>query len=305
MKNYRQSLIRKNLELRAQLIESIRRYFKTRGYLEVETPHRIFTPTPETHIDAQESDGWFLHTSPELCMKRLLAAGYTRLFQICRCFRKNERGNKHLPEFSMLEWYGSGDDYHDIMDQCEDLIKDIVHTNHFNLLHYQGECIDLSVPWTRMTVDNAFQVYASMTMWEALEADVFDEIMVSEIEPNLGRGKPLFLYDYPVARGALARSKPEDPRLAERCELYICGIEICNGFSELNDSIVQRSRFDHEQARRRLMRKPVYPLPEKFLESLLEMPSAGGNALGLDRLIMLFADTAQIDDVVAFTPEEL
>jgi len=305
MKSYRQSLIKKNLELRAQLIQSVRQFFKEKDYLEVETPHRIPAPAPETHMDAQESDGWFLHTSPEMCMKRLLAAGFSRLFQICRCFRKNERGGKHLPEFTMLEWYGKGDDYQDIMDQCEDLIRYVADIICVGLLCYQGETINLLGNWPRMTVSAAFQQYASVSMEDSLTKDRFDEIMVSEIEPNLGRGRPLFLYDYPASRGALARLKPQDPRLSERFELYICGIELCNGFSELNDPIEQRLRFEHEQAQRRLLGKSVYPMPETFLESLAEMPPAGGNALGLDRLVMLFANATQIDDVIAFIPEEL
>ena len=305
MKLYRQSSVIKNLELRAQLIGSIRYHFQTKNYLEVETPYRIPAPTPEVHIDSPESDGWFMHTSPELCMKRLLAAGYSRIYQICRCFRKNERGKKHLPEFTMLEWYSSGDDYHDIMDQCEELIAHAANSIGENLLYYQGESIDLSPPWERMTVNQAFETYGSVNMDEAVKADRFDEVMVSEIEPNLGYGKPLFIYDYPASKGALARLKSQDHRLAERFELYMFGIELCNGFSELNYPLEQRARFENEQAQRRSLGKAVYPLPEPFLESLGDMPQAGGNAMGLDRLIMLFADVTTIDQVVAFVPEEL
>jgi len=238
-------------------------------------------------------------------MKRLLAAGYPRLYQICRCFRKNERGRKHLPEFTMLEWYSTGDDYQGIMHQCEELIQHIARSIDRPKIGYQGETIHLRTPWARMTVNEAFETYASIPLQTALENDRFDEIMVSEIEPNLGRGAPLFLFDYPASLGALARLKPQNPLIAERFELYIGGLELCNGFSELADPKEQRSRFVEEMRQRLLRGKPVYPMPDKFIDSLSDMASAGGNALGLDRLIMLFAGTTNIDDVVAFVPEEL
>ena len=144
-----------------------------------------------------------------------------------------------------------------------------------------------------------------MPVEEALARDCFEEVMVNEIEPNLGATRPLFLYDYPAALGALARLKPENRRVAERFELYIAGIELCNGFSELTDPLEQRNRFESEQNFRHSLHKPVYPMPQSFLTALNDMPAACGNALGLDRLVMLFADTTEIDDVVAFTPEEL
>lgn len=303
---YRQSTTIRNLELRARCLRSIRKYFTDHDFLEVETPYRIPSPAPEANIDVWEAEGWFLHASPELCMKRLLAAQYPRLFQICRCFRKEERGRKHLPEFTMLEWYAAGWDYRDMMGQTEDLIRivaddlDIV-----DLLVYQDEAIDLKGPWKRITVSAAFDIYGAITIAEALSTNRFDEVMANEIEPNLGRGTPVFLYDYPSSKGSLARLKMGNPRLAERFELYICGIELCNGFSELSDSAEQKMRFEKEQKERRLSGKPVYPMPKKFLESLKDMPDSGGNALGIDRLLMLFADTTVIDDIVAFTPEEL
>ena len=294
-----------NLELRARFLRSIRNYFVDHGFLEVETPYRIPSPAPEANIDALWAEGWFLHTSPELCMKRLLAAQYPCLFQICKCFRKEERGRKHLPEFTMLEWYAAGRDYHDVMGQTEDLIRTLAADLGRKVLLYQNEPVDLKEPWQRMTVPAAFDTYGSVSMAEALETDRFDEVMAIEIEPNLGRRIPVFLYDYPASKGALARLKKGNPRLAERFELYICGLELCNGFSELADPVEQRMRFEKEQKDRRLSGKPVYPMPEIFLESLVDMPNAGGNALGIDRLLMLFADATIIDDVVAFTPEEL
>lgn len=306
MNNYRQSSIQRNLWLRAQIIQAARAFFIRRDYLEIETPCRIPAPIPEAHIDAEASGEWFLHTSPELCMKRLLGAGYPRIFQVCRCFRQKERGDRHLPELTMLEWYTAGENYLDMMTQCEDLIRFVAqHAGFGNTLVYQGKPINLTAPWTRMPVSDAFEKFASISMETALLKDCFDEVMANDIEPDLGNNKPLFLYDYPYTAGALARLKPADRSVAERFELYIGGLELCNAFTELNDEIEQRLRFEHDQESRRKSGKQVYPLPEKFLKSLKDMPEASGNALGIDRLVMLFADTTRIDDVVAFTPEEL
>lgn len=306
LKNFRQSRIQKNLRRRAELIHAIRVFFSENDFLEVETPIRMPAPAPETHIDAEASGTWFLHTSPELCMKRLLAAGYPRIFQICRCFRQKERGRRHLPEFTILEWYCAGMDYGEMMNQCEELIRLASRRLGFeDHLVYQEETINLDHPWPRITVKDAFDLFASMSMEDALARDRFDEVVASEIEPHLGRGKPVFVHDYPATSSALARLKPDDPTVAERFELYIGGLELCNAFTELIDADKQRGRFEDEQDHRRLSGKEVYPMPERFLQSLRYMPEAAGNALGIDRLAMLLADTAQIDDVVTFTPEEL
>jgi len=303
---YRQSNIRRQLELRARILHAVRKYFVNNGYLEVETPIRITAPAPEAHIDAQSSAEWFLQTSPELCMKRLLAAGYPRIFQICKCFRKGERGRRHLSELTMLEWYTAGRDYTDMMAQCEELIAAVAGCMGLEeALSYQGRRIDLSLPWPRITVTDAFERLAGISAERAMGEDRFEEVLALEIEPQLGIDKPVFLYDYPAAHGALARLKPSDRRLAERFELYIGGLELCNAFTELRDPIDQRTRFEDEIELRRKAGKTVYPMPERFLEALEDMPEAAGNALGIDRLVMLFADTAKIDDVVAFVPEEL
>jgi lysyl-tRNA synthetase class 2 len=274
--------------------------------LEVDTPVRIPAPAPEFYIDAIPSSDWFLQTSPELCMKRLLAAGYSRTFQICKCFRHAERGKKHLPELTMLEWYRAGQNYRDLMTECEELIRFISHhLGRGDKIFYQGKEIDLQRPWKRMSVAEAFDQYAPTSMEKSLAKGSFDELMVAEIEPNLGAPKPLFLFDYPASRGALARLKPENQAVAERFELYIAGLELCNGFSELINPVEQRNRFEKEQRRRKRAGQTIYPMPEKFLETLCEMPAAAGNALGIDRLAMLFVNTDKIDDVVTFTPEEL
>lgn len=302
--SYRPS--RQNLELRSRTLAGIRSYFNDQGYLEVETPIRIPAPAPEAHIDAQPSGPWFLHASPELCMKRLLATGFERIFQICKCFRKGERGKMHLPELTMLEWYAAGHDYQDMMQQCEEMIGFV--TGFIGLdrvITYQGTQMDLTPPWDRMSVSQAFERHTSISMNEALRDDNFDEIVACDIAPKLGITKPVFLYDYPVALGSLARRKPGDASLAERFELYIAGLELCNAFSELTDPKEQRHRFEAEMALRESMGKPKYPLPEPFLRELANMPACAGNALGIDRLVMLLADAAEIDDVVAFTPETL
>jgi lysyl-tRNA synthetase class 2 len=294
------------LRRRAAIIQGIRRFFIERDYLEVETPHRIPVPIPETYIDAVPSESCFLHTSPEICMKRMLAAGYPRIFQICRCFRKGERGNRHLPEFTMLEWYRVKSDYFELMSECEDLLIDLTGElwRHERLV-WQGRTVDLRKPWDRLTVKEAFGRYASSDTADALKKGLFDEVMAFEIEPRLGLDKPVFLYDYPVSLGALARRKAGHPDLAERFELYIGGVELVNAFSELTEVAEQRERFQKDEAVRRSLGKSPYSMPEKFLQALPQMPESAGAALGVDRVVMLLTGATQIDDVVAFTPEEL
>ncbi len=306
MPSFNRKVIRTNLIRRAEILHLIRGFFAAHGYLEVETPLRIPAPLPEAHIEVIPADGWVLQPSPELCMKRLLATGYEKVFQICKCFRKAERGRRHLPEMTMLEWYAAGQTHDDLMVCCEELFR---HTacglGMGDALSYRGVIIDLSAPWPRLTVNDAFRRFASISMGQALAQGRFDEIMGIEIEPNLGKEHPLFLIDYPAEKASLARLKPEHPGVAERFELYIGGLELCNGFSELNDADEQRRRFTAEQKLIQNSGKTVYPLPEKFLGALERMPPCAGNALGIDRLVMLFCDAAAIDDVVAFTPEEL
>jgi elongation factor P--(R)-beta-lysine ligase len=294
------------LKIRCVLIQNIRLFFINHDFLEVETPLRIPAPAPEEHIEALPSGDWFLQTSPELGMKRMLAAGYSRIFQICKCFRTGERGKLHLPEFTMLEWYVAGFDYQQLMNQCEEMIIAVAFTAGFNdRIIRQGTPINLASPWERITVAEAFKKYAPVTLAEALRQDNFDEILVEYIEPNLGSEKPTFLCDYPSRMAALARLKKDDPQVAERFELYIGGVELANGFSELTDAREQRQRF--EEARRFRAKKgyAAYPLPEKFLSALEDMPACAGVALGIDRLAMIFADAAGIDDVVSFPPESL
>jgi elongation factor P--(R)-beta-lysine ligase len=306
VKHYRQQFIRQNLFLRAKILQAVRLFFIQNDYLEVETPVRIPAPAPETHIDALDAGGWFLHTSPELCMKRLLSAGYPRIFQLCRCFRKQERGRMHLPEFTLLEWYTAGHTYLEMMAQCEKLIQFVSGViGQSDSIGYRNQRILLSSPWDRITVCEAFDRYSRTSVKDALAQNRFDEIMAIEIEPCLGNDHPVFLYDYPASCSALARLKPDDPSVAERFELYIAGLELCNAFTELEDPVEQRTRFEAERRLRQRAGKTEYPMPESFLNALSDMPAASGNALGMDRLILLLTDANSIDDVVAFIPEEL
>ncbi|AMV73306.1 translation elongation factor P-lysine lysyltransferase [Desulfuromonas sp. DDH964] len=293
---------RQHLEQRARIVQAIRAFFVAAGFLEVETPHLLPGNAPELHIDPVAAGDGFLHTSPELCMKRLLAAGYRQIFQLCRCWRRGERGARHLPEYTMLEWYRSGCDYHTLMGDCEELLAFLVPSGS---LRWQGEEIDLVAPFERLTVREAFARHAAGSLDRALAEGRFDEVMALEIEPHLGRRRPTFLYEYPAACAALARKKSGAPQLAERFELYIAGLELANAFSELTDPDEQRQRFVREEDARRRMGKAPVPLPEKFLAELGALDSAAGIALGVDRLVMLLTDAATIDAVVAFTPEDL
>lgn len=302
----RLSEISNKLHLRAKILQSIRRFFIDHDFLEIETPIRIPAPAPEAYIEAMTAEDWFLHTSPELCMKRVLAAGYPKIFQICKTFRGKERGRRHLPEFTLLEWYAARIDYFDMMKQTEELIRFVCQKIGMkNSISYQKRKIEIALPWPRISVTAAFDKYAEVPMDKALLQDRFDEIVAFQIEPNLGFEKPVFLYDYPSSTAPLAKSTPKNPKIAQRFELYIAGIEICNAFTELTDAEEQRRRFKKEQIKRELSGKKRYPMPEAFLESLKSMPEASGNALGVDRLVMILADAKRIDDVVFFTPEEL
>ncbi len=287
---------------RARILQAIRAFFIQADFLEVETPQRLPGNAPEFHIDPEPSGSWYLQTSPELCMKRLLAAGCPRLFQLCHCWRQEERGRRHLPEFTLLEWYRGGSDYNALMDDCQQLLRHLLPAGQLN---WQGQQIDLSGPWERLSVDQAFQRHAGCGCLEALANDQFDQLLVEKVEPCLGQNRPTLLCDYPLPLGALARRKPEDPRWAERFELYIAGMEIANGFSELCDPVEQVQRFTAEEQQRRQAGKEPYPVPVNFLRELGQLKSAAGIALGIDRLVMLLTDKADIAEVVAFTPEDL
>lgn len=301
------SLARKShtLKTRARLIQCIRDFFIRRDFLEVETPVRIPSPAPEEHIEAIRSEDWFLQTSPELAMKRMLAAGYPRIFQITKCFRAGERGPLHLPEYTMLEWYVAGFDYRELMSQCEGMIWSVTREMNLEAFVRQGRKINTVPPWERVTVAQAFSRHAPVSVEDALAQDKFDEMLVEHIEPKLGFNRPAFLYDYPAGLASLARLKEDNPSVGERFELYIDGLEIANGFSELTDASEQRRRFEEALKKRAAKNQARYDMPEKFLRSLDDLTPCAGIALGIDRLAMLCAGADRIDEVVAFTPDDL
>ncbi|MBW2477680.1 MAG: EF-P lysine aminoacylase GenX [Deltaproteobacteria bacterium] len=298
------ALMRKQAKLneRARIIQTVRAFFIGRDFLEIETPSRIPANVPEAQIEPIESSGWWLQTSPEVAMKRLLAAGFPNMFQVCRVWRHGERGRYHLPEFTLLEWYRANADYRDLMIDCTECIQDLVPSGR---LAWQGHNLNLEEPWEILTVCEAFDRYASISLSESLSRNCFDDILVEEIEPFLGSQTPTFLIDYPLRYAALARTKKDDPQFAERFELYMFGVEIANAFSELTDADEQKTRFEQEQTLQKLAGKGPFPKPEKFLSELGNMPHAAGIALGLDRLVMLMTDSRDIAEVVAFPPEEL
>ena len=304
--NWKLSRKAKQLTIRAEILHKIRCFFIIKGYLEVDTPLLIPAPAPESHIDAVEAGNSYLQTSPELCMKRLLAAGYPRLFQICRCWRAGERGSRHLPEFTMLEWYRAEADYTDLMSEAIELLTKIaLPFCQSGFLAYKDKKIAMNGEFERLTVREAFMLYAGTSMEKALLENEFDSLMTECIEPHLGLERPTIICDYPSERAALARLKADDPTVAERFELYLAGMELANAFSELTDEKTQRKRFIAESELRASRGAKVYPLPEQFLSELESMPPCAGIALGIDRLVMLLTGAETIDEVVAFTPEEL
>lgn len=296
----------KNLILRAKVIKSIRSFFDARGFLEVETPLRIPANAPEEHIEPFTSDEFFLQTSPEICMKRLLCRGHEKIFQISKCWRSGERGTRHIPEFTMLEWYRSYSNYSDLMNDCEELLLHLSESDCISkIVTYKSKPLAMNDGVITVTVTEAFDRFSDVSMKEAVRDGSFDERMVTQIEPALVLDKPVILMDYPIEMAALARHKSGEPSIAERFELYAGGLELANGFSELNDPAEQRIRFFHANLKRTENGFTPLPIPEPFLQELAMMPPSAGIALGIDRLVMLLTDSASIDDVVAFTPEQL
>ncbi len=297
------------LKQRSDFIQFVRDFFLAREYIEVSTPLRLPRLLPEAEIEPISSEDKWLQTSPEQLMKRLLANGCQRLFQICPCFRKSERGRLHAEEFTMLEWYRVGWNYEDLMQECESLIKHLLrYCSDFAgvdgaALLKDGRQISLTKPWQKTTVADAFAEFTSFSAEHALQENLFDELLVEKIEPQLGWQTPCFLYDYPVELASLAQKKSDNLMLAERFELYIGGVELANGFSELVDSKEQEKRFKEEIGK--IGDRWRAKMPRKFLASLVELPPAAGIALGVDRLLMLFAGKTKIDEVMVFNRSEL
>jgi elongation factor P--(R)-beta-lysine ligase len=318
------------LDVRARVVAAVRAFFAAHDFVEVETPALQVSPGLEPHLAAfstelvepgEGSRARHLHTSPEFAMKKLLVGGVPRLFQLARVFRNGERGRTHHPEFTMLEWYRAGATYRDLMDDCEALLREATPR-----YRWQGQEADPSAPWLRLTVAEAFERWAGIDLlatapdpehpnlsrladaarplgiaphdgdtWE----DLFFRIFLERIEPELGVSAPAILYDYPVSMAALARPKKDDPRLAERFELYVCGLELANAFGELTDAAEQRRRFARDRAAKEARYGFSYPVDEDFLAALaFGMPESAGIALGIDRLVMLAAGADRIEDVL-------
>ncbi len=294
------STLLERLRLRAVVLDAMRGFFASRGYLAVETPVRVPAPALELHIDAPPSGSAFLRTSPELHLKRLLGLGADRVFELGPCFREGERGARHLPEFTMLEWCRTHATYQDLMTETEALFAAVWEAAR-GCVAFTPPAMDVRAPWPRWTVRDTFLTLAGWDPVAHWDADRFDLDLVGKVEPQLPRDRPLILMDYPVEAAALARCRMGPPAVAERWELYAGGMELANAFGELTDAAEQRRRFAQCARARAALGKTVYPMDEAFLAALERgLPPCAGIALGVDRLIMLLTGSARIDDVRAF-----
>lgn len=300
------------LHLRAALFRAIREHFVSCDFLEVDTPIRQRVIIPEANIVPLRAENEFLQASPELCMKRLLAGGCRKIFQLCRCFRKEEMGRRHLQEFTMLEWYRQGGDYFDLMGDCRRLVRycieEICTTGSGGgaaLPACERADRALFLPWPKITVAEAFARWSPLELERCLAGDLFDEILVEHVEPHLGTEVPCFLYDYPGSMASLARKKGGGEGTAERFELYWQGIELANGFSELTDAGEQRQRFEDELATIRRRHGEDWPMPERFLQGLGRLQECAGIAFGVDRFFMLLLGKDDISGAVTFGPDDL
>ena len=266
----------------------MREFFYAAGFIEVETPVKIHAPAPEEYIESVQSEGDFLRTSPELAMKVLLSQGCEKIFQIGSCFRANEKGRKHLEEFTMLEFYAAGWDYRKLAEFTAAMLKSAAGNNPVFSSH------------DFITVDEAFRRYAGVSAFEADKDDTFDELMVTKVEPNLGLEGLTFLMDYPASRASLSRISARDPQVAERWELYRNGLELANAFGELTDGAEQRRRFEAANKFRAENNMHAYPEPVEFYAALDRgLPESSGCAIGVDRLLMLLCNASDIREVRA------
>jgi lysyl-tRNA synthetase class 2 len=319
---------------RGRIVAALRRFFAAGDFVEVDTPALQVSPGNEAHLHAFATeligtDGrrapLYLHTSPEFACKKLLAAGEQRVFTLARVFRNRERGPLHHPEFTLLEWYRAGEPYGTLMADCAALLAAAAGSAGTRVLSWRGTTVDPFAPPERLTVAEAFQRHAGIDLLGTVDAagetdrealarqaqgagirvagddswsDVFSRVLVERIEPRLGHGRATILYEYPIAEAALARRTPHDARIAERFELYACGVELANAFGELTDAAEQRRRFAAEMAERERVYGDRYPVDEDFLAALGVMPAASGIALGVDRLVMLALGATNIEQVL-------
>ncbi|MFO1532038.1 MAG: EF-P lysine aminoacylase EpmA [Kiritimatiellia bacterium] len=287
---------RHGLETRALVLRGIRELFHQLGFLEVETPVRLRTPAMEAHIDAEPAGARWLRTSPELHCKRLLAAGYEKVYTLGPCFRQNELGGRHHPEFTMLEWYRARAGYRDILDDTLLLLRRLAPAG----IPRPGHRIDTH-RHHEITVSDAFLQFADWDPCRAFDEERFERDLLEKVEPSLPRDAPVVLIDYPRECAALARCKEEPPHTGERWELYLDGVEIANAYGELTDPAEQRRRFEEWAALRASEGRKVYPLDEPFLAALASgLPPCAGIALGVDRLAMILAGATTLDEVIAF-----
>ena len=310
------------LQRRSLLTVATRAFFGARSYTEVQTPYAVTAPGEEVHLRAfrterEAPDGsrqtLWLHTSPELAMKKLLVAGAGPIYQLARVWRNGEGSDLHAPEFTMLEWYRPDADIGSLISETADYLRAVLPP----VVSCRGVTTDLS-RIERLTVAEAFARYAGVDVLRTAEdasalasdaavrlrdgetwEDLFFRLLLERIEPHLGRTHPTFLTHWPAAQAALARRDPRDPRVAERFELFVCGIELANAFVELTDAVEQRARFEADRARRHAMSGPDWPLDEDFLAALtFGMPPSAGIALGFDRLAMIASGASRIDQVL-------
>ncbi len=320
---------------RGRIGAALRGYFARQDFVEVETGILQVSPGNEAHLHAfatelvtpaAERAPLYLHTSPEFAAKKLLAAGERRIFEFARVFRNRERGALHHPEFTLLEWYRAGEPYTAVMDDCAALLALAAETAGTRQFAFRGRSADPFAPPERLAVAEAFARFAGMDLLATVRAepdraallaqaraagvrcadddswsDVVSRVLVERIEPNLGIGRATILDEYPVVEAALARTKPSDPRVAERFELYVCGVELANAFGELTDAAEQRRRLEAEMAKKERLYGERYPIDEDFLAALAHMPPASGSALGFDRLVMLATGASRIEQVI-WTP---
>jgi lysyl-tRNA synthetase class 2 len=288
------------LAFRAKVLSAMRRTFEAQGFLETDTPCAIQAPAAEEYIEAPSAGDFFLRTSPELEMKRLLCAGMEAIYQIGSCFRSGENGRIHRSEFSMLEFYHAHWDYLQLLDFLRNAIcKVAMDVNGTTVLQYRGNTIDLAQEWEIISVREAFNRYAPMSADEAAEEESRFEILLTEyVEPNLPKDRASVLIDYPIRFGAFARAKASDPTLAERWEIYIGGVEIANAYGELTDPVIQSSRFRQFAETRAKHQLAEYPQPVDFLYDLqCGMPDSAGAALGFDRLVMLLYGAESLEEI--------
>ena len=319
---------------RMRIVAALRELFAARDFVEVETATLVLSPGNETHLHAFATElvapagvraRLYLRTSPEFACKKLLAAGERRIVEFARAFRNRERGALHHPEFTMLEWYRVEEPCEVLMQDCAAVLAVAAKTAGTTQFSLRGRAIDPFAAPERLTVAQAFSRYAGTDLLALLPpqpaavfaaaanaagvrtapddtwGDVFSRVLVEKIEPHLGLGQATILYDYPAIQSPLARPKASDPRLADRFELYACGIELANGCAELTDAAEQRKRLEEQMLEKEHVYGERYPIDEDFLTALSMMPDACGVALGLDRLVMLAAGATHIDDVV-WTP---